>query len=171
MAHAQSDSLPVLRLDAVRRDHVEGLLARLGLSLQVVPDQEDIPGSYWGDEEAGLVEDRLLARRDTPLHSVLHESCHYVCMDTARRRGLDTDAGGDYEEENAVCYLQIVLADYLPGLDRTRMMRDMDAWGYSFRLGSARDWFESDAEDARDFLASHGLIDGEGQPTWKLRTS
>jgi hypothetical protein len=31
-------------------------------------------------------------------------------------------------------------------------MADMDAWGYSFRLGSTRAWFEADAEDAREFL-------------------
>ena len=37
-------------------------------------------------------------------------------------------------------------------------MQDMDAWGYSFRLGSTRDWFESDAEDAREFLMNHGLM-------------
>ena len=29
----------------------------------------------------------------------------------------------------------------------------MDAWGYSFRLGSARAWFEHDAEDARQWPA------------------
>ena len=31
-------------------------------------------------------------------------------------------------------------------------MADMDAWGYTFRLGSAHAWFEHDAEDAREFL-------------------
>ena len=34
-----------------------------------------------------------------------------------------------------------------------RAFADMDAWGYSFRLGSARAWFEQDAEDAADYLA------------------
>jgi hypothetical protein len=34
----------------------------------------------------------------------------------------------------------------------------MDAWGYSFRLGSARAWFEQDAEDARAFLEARGLL-------------
>ncbi len=29
------------------------------------------------------------------------------------------------------------------------MCRDMDEWGYSFRLGSAANWFAEDAEDAR----------------------
>ncbi len=35
----------------------------------------------------------------------------------------------------------------------------MDAWGYSFRLGSTHAWFESDATDARAWLVAHGLID------------
>jgi len=34
----------------------------------------------------------------------------------------------------------------------------MDAWGYSFRLGSAQAWFEQDAEDARSFLVARGLL-------------
>ena len=36
------------------------------------------------------------------------------------------------------------------GIDRA--FADMDAWGYTFRLGSARAWFERDAEDAAAFL-------------------
>ena len=63
-------------------------------------------------------------------------------------------------EEDAACYLQILLADHLPGVGRDRLMADMDAWGYSFRLGSARAWFETDAEDARAFLAERGLVAG-----------
>ena len=159
----------VRRLSEFDASHVDALLSRFGLALRIVDHGEPIPGSFWGDEEAGLLEDRLLARPDTPIHSILHEACHYVCMTPDRRRGLDTDAGGDYEEENGVCFLQILLADHLRGMDRHRMMRDMDAWGYSFRLGSARSWFEGDSEDARDFLARHELIDTEGRPTWKLR--
>jgi len=103
------------------------------------------------------------------VHSALHEACHYVCMDDRRRLGLHTDAGGSYDEENAVCYLQILLADILPGVGRDRLLADMDAWGYSFRLGSARAWFEDDAADAREWLLGHGLIDAAGRPTWRLR--
>ncbi|PID61494.1 MAG: hypothetical protein CSB44_06775 [Gammaproteobacteria bacterium] len=44
------------------------------------------------------------------------------------------------------------MADRVPGYGREAMFRDMDAWGYSFRLGSARRWFEEDAEDALRFL-------------------
>jgi hypothetical protein len=103
------------------------------------------------------------------LHSILHEACHYICMDEKRRNGLDTDAGGDYDEENAVCYLQILLAEEIPRFSRARMMDEMDAWGYTFRLGSARAWFEQDAEDAREWLLGHGLITRTGKPTFKTR--
>jgi hypothetical protein len=145
------------------------LLAQFGLSLRQTPERQPIAGSFWGDEEAGLVGDSLVLRADTPLHSILHEACHYVCMDAGRRAGLNTDAGGDYDEENAVCYLQILLSDELPGCGRARMLADMDAWGYSFRLGSAGAWFERDAADARDWLLRHGLITAGGRPSWAVR--
>jgi len=148
---------------------LKALLARYGLFIRQVPAGQPIPGSFWGDEEAGLLGATLLARADTPLHSILHEACHYICMDERRRARLDTDAGGDYAEENAVCYLQIVLADELPGCGRDRMMEDMDAWGYSFRLGSSRAWFEEDADDARRWLAHHGLLASTGKPTYRNR--
>jgi hypothetical protein len=90
-------------------------------------------------------------------------------MDAERRSGLDTDAGGDYDEENAVCYLQILCADALPALGRERMFEDMDNWGYSFRLGSARAWFENDAGYARAWLFRHGIIDDRDRPTGSLR--
>jgi hypothetical protein len=104
-----------------------------------------------------------------PLHSVLHEAAHYVCMGPERRAGLDRDAGGDDAEENAVCFLQVLLAGLLPQAGRERCFRDMDAWGYSFRLGGAQAWFENDAADARDWLLREGLVDAGLQPTWALR--
>jgi hypothetical protein len=90
-------------------------------------------------------------------------------MAPQRRAALDTDAGGDYDEENAVCYLQVLLSDELPGFGRDRMFADMDAWGYSFRLGSARAWFENDAEDARAWLHAQRLVDSRDRPAWRLR--
>jgi hypothetical protein len=90
-------------------------------------------------------------------------------MDQTRRDVLHTDAGGDYAEEDAVCYLQILLSDAIPGLGRDRMFSDMDAWGYTFRLGSARTWFEEDAQDARAWLDRHELIDKADRPTWRVR--
>lgn len=145
------------------------LLDRYGLELRLVGEGEALPGSYWGDSEAGLRGRQLFARSDTPVHSVLHEACHYVCVTPERRVGIDTDAGGDYDEENAVCFLQIVLADHVPKVGRDRMLADMDAWGYTFRLGSARAWFENDAADTRAWLQRHLLIDLDDTPTWRLR--
>lgn len=137
---------------------LQQLLHTYGLVVELVPSGDNIPGSFWGDNEAGLIENRLLVRKDTPVHSALHEACHYICMDPARREGLHTDAGGDYDEENGVCYLQILLADQLEGMDSARMMQDMDSWGYTFRLGSAEQWFKSDAEDAANWLRKNDLI-------------
>lgn len=159
----------VLRFGDCDASAVARLLERYGLRLRVCDDGQTIPGSYWGAPEAGLVGRMVFARGDTPVHSVLHEACHYLCMTPDRRRRLHTDAGGDYDEENCVCYLQLVLADHLPQTGRVRMALDMDRWGYSFRLGSARAWFENDARDARDRLISWGLLNPEGMPTWQLR--
>lgn len=159
----------VIRFEICDQAALARLLARYGMTVQPSSDDKKIPGSFWGDEEAGLLGNRLVVRSDTPLHSALHEACHYVCMDQERRSGLDTDAGGDYDEENGVCYLQILLADEVPGFGRDRMMLDMDRWGYSFRLGSARAWFEQDAEDALHWLQRYGLADEAGRPTFCLR--
>jgi hypothetical protein len=145
---------------------LESLLSSYGIEMVRIADGADIPGSYWGESEAGLIGASLYVRDDTPVHSALHEACHFICMDEARRAALDRDAGGDYDEENAVCYLQILLAGRLPDVGRLRLCRDMDEWGYTFRLGSARGWFDNDADDARDWLCRRGLIDAEGEPAW-----
>ncbi len=145
------------------------LLARYGLRVEWASAGCEIPGSYWGDCEAGLIGDCLFVRDDTPVHSALHEACHAICMDSERRARLHTDAGGECLEENGVCYLQILLADELPGVGRERMWADMDAWGYSFRLGSARTWFEQDAQDARNWLIQQGLIDDSERLLWRMR--
>ncbi|MDH5407442.1 MAG: hypothetical protein OEZ33_02650 [Gammaproteobacteria bacterium] len=148
---------------------LQELLEKYGLNIISIPSNEPIPGSYWGESEAGLIGTTLYVRDDTPVHSALHETCHYICMDSMRRNNLHTDAGGHYDEENGVCYLQILLADHLAEMNKEIMMRDMDNWGYSFRLGSATSWFHNDAEDAKSWLLNHGLIDHHNQPTWKLR--
>jgi hypothetical protein len=159
----------VLPLSAIDRTSLCVMLDRYGLELRLVAPQAGIPGSYWGEREAGLVGSVIHARLDTPVHSVLHEAAHFVCMTPERRAGLDTDAGGDHQEENAVCYLQILLADLLPNVGQHRILQDMDAWGYTFRLGSAGAWFEGDAADARHWLATHGLVDARGLPTYACR--
>jgi hypothetical protein len=147
------------------RDELRALLCRYGLILREVAGGAAIPGSFWGAPEAGIVGDEVYVRPDTPVHSALHEACHLICAGD-RRAAIHTDAGGSYAEEDAVCYLQIVLADRLPGVGAARLMADMDTWGYTFRLGSARAWFEGDAEDARAWLAERGLLDREGQPVF-----
>jgi hypothetical protein len=138
---------------------LEALFAPWEVEVMLVGDGEPIPGSYWGEPEAGIVGARLFLRRDTPVHSALHEGCHLVCMDAERRRRIDRDAGGDELEESAVCYLQLLLAARLPGASAERLCADMDAWGYSFRAGSTRCWFENDAEDARAWLQRQGILD------------
>jgi len=145
------------------------LLNPYDIQLHWIEHEQTIPGSHFGDPEAGLIFNKLFARKDTPVHSVLHEACHYICMDEDRRRHLYTDAGGDYDEENAVCYLSILLANNIPGFSSQQMMDDMDNWGYTFRLGSARRWFEEDAEDAHSWLLSFSLIDQYSVPSGKLR--
>ena len=90
--------------------------------------------------------------------------------DAGAPRWAHTDAGGDDAEESAVCYLQVLMAESLPRSARERMCRDMDEWGYSFRLGSAAQWFAEDAEDARCWLERHGLIDAAGRVTRSLRS-
>mgnify|MGYP001035257364 CR=1 FL=1 len=161
--------MDVLRCDEIGHENLSALLARYGLDITLVADGADIPGTFWKEPEAGLIGDTLYIRSDTPVHSALHESCHYICMDAGRRAALHTDAGGTAVEENGVCYLQILLSDHIAGMGRHRMLRDMDEWGYSFRLGSARAWFEQDAEDAQAWLMQHGLIENGDRVTFQLR--
>ena len=148
----------VLTVGDIGFDAPAALLAGYGLRLVPVAAGEPIPGSFWGENEAGLIGHDVFARPDTPVHSLLHEACHLIVMPPERRAAVHTNATDSVPEEDAACYLQILLADELPGVGRDRLMADMDAWGYTFRLGSARAWFESDAEDAHAFLADRGLL-------------
>ncbi len=159
----------MLLVNSIDRLDLEVLLDRYGLALTLVAPDEVIPGSFWGEREAGLIGSKIYVRLDTPLHSVLHEGAHFICMAPERRCGLDTNAGGDDAEESAVCYLQIVLAGVLPNVGRERMCRDMDEWGYTFRLGGAATWFAEDAEDARRWLIHRKLIDEREYATYACR--
>lgn len=165
----------VLPLSALADGALQALLRAYGVAVEW-SDAGEIPGSYWRGSEAGLIGHRLIVRPDTPVHSALHEASHFICAKNrdahlfpdggAAGKGvrphffLHTDAGGDDLEECAVCYLQCLLADRLPGYSGERMFADMDAWGYSFRLGAARTWFERDADDARAWLAQRALLPG-----------
>jgi hypothetical protein len=147
----------LLLSDIDERDAV-ALFARYGLALMRVGDSESIRGSYWGEPEAGVIGEKVYARGDTPVHSLLHEACHLIVAAPERRARIHTDASNCQAEEDACCYLQILLGDYLAGVGRMRIMQDMDSWGYTFRLGSARAWFERDADDARAWLEERNLL-------------
>ncbi len=144
------------------------LLAKYSLIIKYSEVDKEIPGSWFGGEEAGLIANTLYIREDTPVHSALHESCHYICMDSIRRKDLDTNAGGGYDEENGVCYLQIILAEQLNFTSSKEQMQDMDNWGYTFRLGSASAWFYKDANDAKQWLLDFNLINIDNKPTYEL---
>ena len=151
----------VLLLRDINYVDVASLLARYGLHLQRVEDDAPIPGSYWGEPEAGVIASTVYARNDTPVHSLLHETAHLIVLPQERRIAVHTDATDSIEEEDAVCVLQALLGDALPGVGRDRTHADMDAWGYTFRLGSARAYFECDAESAWQWLDARGLINAE----------
>jgi len=142
----------VTLLNKLRKEALEQLFAGFDLQVHSLPANAPIPGSYWGEPEAGLIGNTLYVRDDTPVHSALHEACHYLLMDDARRLALNRDAGGSVTEENAVCYLQCLLAERLPGYSRAQIFADMDAWGYHFILGSAAAWFARDSDDAQIWL-------------------
>ena len=133
----------MLTFAGIAHDDAQALLHRYGLSLIAVAADASIPGSFWGEPEAGVIGEKVYARADTPVHSLLHEACHLIVAPTHRRNRIHTDASDSQAEEDATCYLQILLADALPGVGRVRLMADMDAWGYTFRLGSAQAWFEA----------------------------
>ena len=85
-----------------------------------------------------------------------------------RRAAVHTDATDSIEEEDATCVPQALLGDELPGVGRERVLADMDAWGCTFRLGSARAYVEQDAETpAWAWLQARGLkVDAS---TWVRR--
>ena len=148
---------PTLLLRDISAADVSALLARYGLRLALVADGEPIPGSYWGEPEAGLVGCTVHARNDTPVHSLLHEAAHLVVLPPERRAAVHTDATDSVAEEDAACVLQSLLGEALPGVGAARILADMDAWGYTFRLGSARAYYQGDADAAWAWLLRAGL--------------
>ncbi|MEO6364973.1 MAG: hypothetical protein ABIO38_02850 [Luteimonas sp.] len=153
----------VLLLRDIGIDGIAGLLARYDLRIVRVEDGASIPGSYWGEPEAGVIANTVYARNDTPVHSLLHEAAHLIVLPHQRRLAVHTDATDSVDEEDAVCVLQALLGGALPGVGRDRIHADMDTWGYTFRLGSARAYFEGDAETAWQWLGARGLIDADRQ--------
>jgi hypothetical protein len=159
----------VVRARDVPGDDIRALIGRYGVCFEQLEAGAPIETSFWGEPEAGISRAGLQFRADTPVHSVLHELCHIVCMTGARRARLERSAGGTAAEECAVCYLQILLAEYIDSFGTQRCLADMDSWGYSFREGNAAAWFAGDGSQARQWLIAHRLIDMAGQPTWRLR--
>ena len=153
----------MLTLSDIDFDATAALLARYGLALRRVADGEAIPGSYWGECEAGLIGSDVYARGDTPVHSLLHEAAHLIVLPPDRRAAVHTDATDSIEEEDAVCVLQALLGDALPDVGRERVLADMDGWGYTFRLGSARAYFEHDSDSAWRWLHERELADAQAR--------
>ena len=160
----------MLRINGIDRVALAMLLARYGLELTLVAPQEVIPGSYWGDSEAGLIGHRIHARLDTPLHSVLHEAAHSICMTPERRAGLDTDAGGD----DAGGVRRVLSA----GAAGRCAAGGRAASGCSATWTSgatASGWAaqqpgsNQDADDARAWLVKHGVLDAQCRVTYANR--
>jgi len=161
--------MPILTCADIQFSQLQKLLEKYDLIIHRVEDNQKIPGSWFGEPEAGIIKNNLYIRNDTPVHSALHESCHYICMSPDRRNNLHTNAGGDYDEENGVCYLSILLSKHIEGFGCKRMLSDMDEWGYTFRLGSSRKWFEEDAEDAFEWLLNYNIIDKDQSVLGNIR--
>lgn len=159
----------VLCVSDVAERRLTELARRFELRIEVLDDAGNITGSFWGEPEAGIAGDCVYVRADTPVHSLLHEFCHILCMTPERRLLLDTDAGSDDAEEAAVCYLQIALAASVAEQGCDRVMQDMDAWGYSFPEGNTRAWFAA-AVESRQWLVDKGLLDARGNVTGHKRS-
>lgn len=169
VSEAETERADVVCVQDISSDAILRLAQRYSIALEWLDDAAAIDNSYWGEPEAGISRAGVKIRDDTPVHSLLHELCHIVCMTAQRRAQLERNAHGSAAEECGVCYLQALLADYLPGFGAERCFADMDSWGYGFREGTAAAWFDGDGRDARDWLLNHGLIDAELRPTFLLR--
>ena len=146
------------------------LLAGFGLRLVLLPAGADIPGTYWGAPEAGLSGDQLFVRPDTPVHSVLHEAAHFLCMPPSAAPACTGTRAATWPRRtpSATCRSCWERSSGAAGWSRERLFADMDAWGYSFRLGSTRRWFEEDADEALAWLRDRGLVHVTGNAIRQL---
>ena len=85
----------MLLISDLSLNSIAALLGKFKLSVDLMPDDATINGSYWGEPEAGIVGNRVLVRRDTPVHSLLHETCHIVCMTPERRQRFKGDGNAE----------------------------------------------------------------------------
>src|SRR3546814_11455545 len=105
----------VLRLRDIAFADAAALLARYDLHLEHVPDDAPIPGSYWGESEAGLIGTTVHAPSDTPVHSLLHKACHLIVLSPDRRAAVHTDTPASAEEEDAVALRHAMPGEAHPG--------------------------------------------------------
>src|SRR3569833_2073887 len=75
----------VVTCGEIQLSALQDVLSPYGIDVLPVPDAQPIPGTHFGDPEAGLIAHRLYIRSATPVHSALHDACHYLCMASARR--------------------------------------------------------------------------------------
>ena len=66
--------MSVLLCNEIDLNNLQALLSRYGMKIQNVNGDESIPGSFWQPPEAGLIDNTLYIRNDTPVHSALHEA-------------------------------------------------------------------------------------------------
>ena len=179
------DNRPGSAERAVRRGARRGTDLIDDLGRRQVAGEAALPGGAEraGHAAAGLAGD---AHRDALAGGAARRVAHQHALDqravvqSPQRLAGGAVVGGDGADlveqpreqrgaESAACYLQLLLADALPGIGRERLAEDMDRWGYSFRLGDTRSWFSSDAADARAWLVAADIIDPAGQLSGRCR--
>jgi len=78
-------------VNAIDRLALEVMLDRYGLGLVLVAPEEVIPGSYWGEREAGLIGARIFVRLDTlPQHRAALDTQRRAHVDPSLRLSLDS---------------------------------------------------------------------------------
>jgi len=142
-------------------------LDRYGLSLHLVAPDEVIPARIGASARRadGI---QIFARLDTAGAFGAARGRPFYLHDagTARRLGYRCRRRSCGRE--CVCYLQIILAQSLPNVGRERMCRDMDEWAIRSGWEAPRSGSIQDAEDARDWLMRHGVLDSQSRPTYAV---
>src|SRR5690625_8003398 len=91
----------VLRLDELPPGAAENLLQRYGLNLQTVAEGQPIPGTFWGEPEAGIIGGTVAARPDTAGQSLPHEAGHPPARTPVRRPHIPTGPRRDQPNHHA----------------------------------------------------------------------
>lgn len=122
------------------------------LWFECVVDGELIFGSFWGDEEVGIIGIIVYVCGDMLVYLLLYEVCYLIVLLLECCVVVYIDVIDLIEEEDVICYLQIVLVDVFLGVGCDWLMVDMDVWGYLFWFGLICVWFEQDVENVCQFL-------------------